>query len=497
MISRMKTKQNKTSTERVHQVIGRVSISGEESIAAATLSRDGQLLAVSSVSSTRLFRLVPSTGNGPKSIKIKKIKLDTELPGASSLQISADQKWLSVISYKNDVLLFRLSRSEDTISVPPKPLKLARVKRGVDTSSLQSYRRAISRQQFSPDSKVLVVSDLSGFVDCWSLQGEEDLSALDVEMKDEDASDDSDDDEETEDETRSHGQYWKNMESSKTMPQLDSAAIILSFRPSKLQTFQPNGVSHEQANGGMHEEDTSTNDKYNLFILTATHQLHEFSLTTGKLTDWSRRNSSDRLPETFRRIKDRAMGCLWHTKDDAQRLYLYGSNWLCFFDVARDFEVEETKKESNEGLLEGVSKKRKWAGESGAGDKMRDKDFQGFKPGVTITQDGVPVEKKTKTEQAVEKQRIIKAAEDEEDDDEESEEEEQDVIASRALRVKKGEKEGEGPRRTWHSFSYRPILVVVPMEEEDEFVEAVLVERPTWELKLPERLVGPHESKSL
>lgn len=513
-IWRIKNKQNKASSERVHRVIARIAVNGDESIAEAALSQDGQLLAVAAASETRLFRLVPTADATVDSVKVQKVKLEASLPGGSAVRISPDQKWLSIISHANEVILFRFTDGEDGVHVSRKPFRLARSKRGADTSSLQTYRRAITRQQFSADSRVLALTDLSGFIDCWTLEGEEDLSAPAVEMKDDedDSSNDSSSEDEDEDvESKSYGQFWKTMESAKSLPQLDSSALLLSFRPGKkIRRTQQNGVKpKQQVNGaneksevhpsdGEEEEEEEgagliekANEKYELLVLTASHQLYELDLSTGKLTDWSRRNTTDRLPEAFHKLKDRAMGGYWHTRPDAQRLYLYGSNWLFMFDVDKNLEGPEQKEEQN---LIARPNKRKWEGESGAGDKLRDEDYTGFKPGVVITQDGAASQKRIKKE---EQQNLIKVEGEEEDADEDDE---HDAHASRSLRVKQDadaqvntEDAEEGPRRTWHSFAYRPILAVVPLNETAEYIETVIVERPSWELDLPPRLVGPHD----
>jgi U3 small nucleolar RNA-associated protein 4 len=462
-----------------------LNIEGEESISAATLSQDGQLLAVSSSSATRLFRIIRNDHSIADRVKVRNVKLEKSLPGASSLQFSPDKKWLSLVSYNNEVLLFRLKHG---VKPSRQQLRLVRTKRGADTSSLQAYRRAITRQQFSPDSKVLVVSDLSGFVDCWSLEGEEDLTSTDVEMKEKDdgAAEDSSDDEDSEAETTQYGQYWKTMECSKTLPQLDSAAVVLTFRPSwSPHNALPNGVNHEA--------DSSPHDPYNLFILTTTHQLHEFSFSTGKLTDWSRRNPTSQLPGGFRKIRDRAMGNFWHQKKDALRLYLWGSNWVYMFDVSRDLQGEEQKDGDDEkGRLIETGRKRKWAESSGAGGVKKEEDYQGFRPGVEVTRGGVPVPKKLK----IEEERILDKAE-EDGEDEISEDNDEDEPSSRALRVKAETEVETGPWKSWYSFSYRPNLVVMPFTETPDYLETVVVERPGWELDLPPRLVGPYDSKSL
>ncbi|KIW07300.1 uncharacterized protein PV09_02150 [Verruconis gallopava] len=495
-----------------------MTIKGEEAIANASLSKDGELIAISTAAVTQLFR-ISRIEDGPKE-KLQIVKLTTEAPldAGRIVQISGDQKWLSIVTHNNDVLVFRLSRQENGVQLSKQPFRLERIKRGSDTSSLGSYRRRISRLQFSPDSKVLVVADLAGFIDCWQLEGIEDTSAPDVEMIDvgDDTSDNSssdEDDDNDQTEMKSFGQHWTRMVASKALPQLDSAALFLTFRPGRrTKKAEANGTPRKEINGiktkhapkqAVVERDDDalveqTNDKYELFVLTAKHQLYEFDLATGQLTSWSRQNTTDCLPDTFQKIKDRAMGCYWHTTLQAQRLYVYGSNWLFMLDVMQDFvpETKDEEPESENGGLIARPQKRNRQGKSGAGDKIRDEDYVGFKPGVESIQDGEPVKKKRKP--ADQTQPLNGQQTDREDDEDVDADEEP---ASKNLRGKRsrgqeadGEGElGDGPRKTWHSFAYRPILAVIPLQETASYIETVVVERPMWELDLPPRLLGPHD----
>jgi U3 small nucleolar RNA-associated protein 4 len=522
-IWRIRGRSSESSEGRLHRLLARVSIKGDEAIADAALSQSGRLLAVSTVSETRVFEL--STTNDPgDSLSIQKVEIETPLPGGYSVQISSDQKWLSLLTPSNNILVYRLGENEVGTQISKQPFRLDRIKRGADSTSLQSYRRTISRQQFSPGSKVLVVADLSGFIDCWKLEGEEDTSAPDADMQEADdaasESSSSSDDDDEEVEFRSYGQYWRRMDSSKTLPQLDSAALVLSFRPErKIKQIEQNGVKGKSVNGvhgnnlddATEEDDVEgadsierPNESYELVVLTASHRLYEFDLVAGKFTDWSRRNTSDRLPTAFQKLKDRAMGCYWHNTADAQRLYFYGSSWLFMFDVLQDFEadVESDASDKENRLLE-RPRKRKWEGESGAGDRIRDEDYVGFRPSLqTTTQNGEPVKKKKKKVEQ-EQQPQSSSAKEEVDDDEEEEEEDQ-IIPGGSLRLTQvpeagsdkdvdGGVGGKRPRRTWHSFAYRPILAVVPLQQTADYIETVLVERPLWELDLPPRLAGPHD----
>lgn len=504
------------SHDTITKPIASMTIEGEESITSCALSQDGQFLAVTTAANTQIWEFSELPDPKTDKIKVRRIRRGGKVIGGSSVQISPDQKWLSIITSSNKPVIYRLVAKKKVPRASGTSITLSRPsveKRGADKSALPSYREAVTHQQFSADSQVLIVSDLSGFMDCWQLEGEEDLSTPDVAMKDEDgASDDSDDsDDEDEAEVRIFGQSWKTMASAQDLPQLDSSALILTFRPGKkVQKALANGITNGDAVTSTEHQDHELtyipNEKHELFILTANHQLYEFDLSNGKLTDWSRRNPTSHLPETFLKIKDRAMGSYWHTRPIAQRLYLYGNNWVFMFDVEQDLDVPTpTVKEDGgaEENLTGKSNKRKWKGESGAGDKMRREDYKGFEPGVEVTLDGAvaPPLKNTKTETAA---GLIKAEGEgeDEDDDETAEEDEEEGVVATSLRINLdkeggGDEAGELPRKTWHSFAYRPVLAVIGLGERDDALETLLVERPLWEMGLPPRHAGPHEKSSI
>jgi U3 small nucleolar RNA-associated protein 4 len=121
-------------------------------------------------------------------------------------------------------------------------------------------------------------------------------------------------------------------------------------------------------------------------VLTTGHQLVEFHVLTGKLSDWSRRNPKAYLPAAFTVIKDRAMGAIWDVSQDRERLWLYGPSWMWMFDLSQDFPSEDAGDATEAAMPESQVikrepssfKKRKrgnnednWKSlNSGAGDRM-------------------------------------------------------------------------------------------------------------------------------
>ncbi|KAL3958489.1 hypothetical protein ACCO45_006651 [Purpureocillium lilacinum] len=48
-------------------------------------------------------------------------------------------------------------------------------------------------------------------------------------------------------------------------------------------------------------------------------------------------------------------------------------------------------------------------------------------------------------------------------------------------------------KKWWITYKYRPILGVVPVNRADQPLEVALVERPTWDVDMPDRYFAGHE----
>jgi len=121
---------------------------------------------------------------------------------------------------------------------------------------------------------------------------------------------------------------------------------------------------------------------------------------------------------------------------------------------------------------------------------MRDEDIRGFKP-IELSKSA----KKRKIEQPTTTVNGVTTEDNEE------------ILPSRRLKLREiaksrlngvsngvvAAKKEDAPRNSWHSFAYRPILAMLPLSEENEYLETVLIERPMWELDLPPRLTGAHD----
>jgi U3 small nucleolar RNA-associated protein 4 len=496
-------------------VVARLALQGEENITSASITQDGGLLAISTISTVKLFQLIrPQSGAGV-SLRIRKVDMPS-VTGTRSVRLSANGKWLSAISAENDIQLVRIVRTDDASEAPRALNRLQHLYRlerdDVPETQLRghsgSYERSIAYAEFSAESNVFAVVDLAGYVDTWVIEGHEDPTAPEVDVEDVApgiTDDDESDNEGVED--REHivflGQHWIRNPSGHLIPRLDSTPVLLSFQPSSDGSNQPlpNGnpaVHPTRHNPHPHSHELPATD-CRLLLVSAEHQLYLFDVMAGRLSEWSRRNPPSSYPREYLQLDLPAKGCVWDVSEEQQRIWLYGEKWLFMFDLTKDFTLS--------GVDNGASsKKRKRNGHknnSGAGD--------------AIPQSDVPVTKMRKFESSKNNEAgkaqwidVNKAGDVDTDDEEDVEESSQPLTILRRGdtqdeektngQVKNGVETGEGMEQQkrsdpwWHTLKYRPILGMLPIGTSvGQAPEVVLVERPSWDLDLPARFVGQHE----
>jgi U3 small nucleolar RNA-associated protein 4 len=466
--------------------------------------------------------------------------------GARLVQFSPDAKWLFIVDNNSQVFTVRIvhrdeqqcgADSADHLTVHPRVMKLKRLDRRHGepkanlVGALGNYDRVINRLAISSDSRIAVVGDLSGYLDSWVLRGYGgDAQPDGAEVESDDSSSnpslsEGDSHRGVEDTRFILDQRWIRNPSASLLPKLTSAPIVLSFRPS-LSAGAPQLNSNMVAHPTRHNPHPYSHDlpvgEDRLFVLTAEHQMYEFEVLKGRLSAWSRRNPTKNLPETFRRTRARAMGCVWDIKAGRECLWLYGSSWLWMFDLSRDFLST-----SDDRLMNEENKKRKRdeddlrKGTSGAGSKIRDSELE--------TGTGRKIRRITRSGQEEEQEWM--SLQSPQDSDGEGDEDGQEVSALAKLRLEIGEGgdddnsvqgaeaakrpdiPGQSPSQTawWSTYKYRPIMGIVPIGYAHDdasgeglaeaggahlgegLLEVVLVERPLWDVDLPPRYYGDQE----
>jgi U3 small nucleolar RNA-associated protein 4 len=434
------------------KLIAKIKIKGEANITSADLSTDGSMLAVSTAVDIKFFQL--RARKSDDGLKISKVtsRNTSFATGARLVQFSSDGKWLCIIRSDSQIVLSRIQQTPTQIVFRPHHSKVTRINRKTEKhiilGGLGTYDRTVTQVAFSSDSRILAVSDLAGYIDTFVLSGQEDLSQAPTTTNDDAASstDSSDSDSESDSESPKpklvFGQYWTRNPAASSIPKLPSALTILSFRPATAPTtsgvtthpiatrHNPNPLAHDLPTG----EDR-------LWVVTATSDIFEFEVLKGALSPWSRRNPTTRFPETFRKVRDQAKGCLWDVSEGRERVWLYGVGWLWMFDLANDFPDEQTRPDES-------SKKRKrvYGKEeaSGAGSLIPDS-----KLGIGMSRKVQRIEEGSEDVSLALRQR-----------DEDSDEDEYEVGPLQRNDNKPHESgmQEKRERNYWQTFKYRPIL---------------------------------------
>lgn len=524
---------------------------GEESITSADLSSDGSILAVSTVAELKLFRL----HHRSETLRVHKVEINRGVSrrAAKLLQFSPDSKWLATTGADDSVQLQRLLGNNKSRQIPnawPKAVGLKRLRRDLakaknKDSSLGNYNRSISCLAFSTDSRILAVSDNSGFLDTWVLEGYEDLTQEDDVEPGRVGSSLSSDDEDSEEDSPTVilGQHWIRNPAASLLVKLPAAPSVLSFRPSNTQSASAQGNGNTAVHPTRHNPHPHSHDlphgEDRLFVITAKNQMYEFNVLSGKLSDWSRRNPTSSLPRAFRDLRDRAKGVLWDIGGRSERIWLYGVAWLWMFDLSKDLPVvghELNELQAANGINGDVSLKRKRENEVSTSKHKRRDTGAGSK--ISETELGVGIGRKIRKLNGADVnggEWISLDREQESASDEEGSYVLADEHNSALVKIRRGTgdvaqllngpadetdasetddtrlaKRGDDERPPyWHTYKYRPILGIVPLgtetDDDDAAVdeeagdnspsglEVALVERPLWEVDLPPQYHGNQE----
>lgn len=491
------------------KVVARLALQGDENITSVSITQDGELLAVATADAVKLFQLIhPQAGLG-SALRIRKIEMP-DVEGVRNVRLSADGVWLAAVTALNEVRLVRIIRTNDPDDMPRPLASVARLQRvpreNIHATPLTgehgSYERSINHAEFSSDGNVFAVTDIAGFIDTWVVEGNEDPTAPEVDI-DDSASDASDEDDSDDDDVHGAkekfiflGQRWIRSPSGHLLPRLDSTPTLLSFQPCTDDSRpQPNGnpaVHPTRANPHPHSREVAATE-HKLLVTSAKQQLYIFEVIAGRLSEWSRRNPPSSYPSEYRMLDLPAKGCIWDVSASRQRLWLYGEKWLFMFDLSKDFPITEegSKKRKRDTAADTPRKVT-----SGAGDIIPSKESMVTKVRKYNGAPGKDTGKANWVDVHAPRTNAL-------DDDDEGESQPlaslrrtatQDEAANGDVPTGGEVAEVEQKASWWHTFKYRPILGMVSVSaEQGQPLEVVLVERPSWDLDLPPRFVGPHE----
>ncbi|KAI0839315.1 WD40 repeat-like protein [Hypoxylon sp. FL0890] len=491
-----------SNIEKNRKLLARILIKGEANITSASISHDGSLLVVSTTSDIKAFYLKPRSEARKDELKISKVEVHEVVSkqGATRLQISPDGKWLCAVQESNRVVILPILRDSAADSKPvlhPKATRLQRIERKlqkhVTLGGLGQYDRTITHIAFSPDSKMLAVADLAGYIDTWVLGAVRPRLQNGVNGTHDDASSSDSEDEEEEDETQDL--RWTRNPKGSLIPKLQAAPTVLSFS------------NHIPTSNSAPTSDDEAADDYTLLTITARPQVLLINPSIGSLTPWSRRNPITRFPVEFRNIRDLVKGALW----SGERIWLYGNTFLFMLDLSQDLAEPAQPYGLSNGELTKQGTKRKRGPDTGAGSKMV---IGAAGPTKIIHQvrgeltEEIPLD--GPVSDPMDEDEISQPAEESESEDSDDENLGELALLRGVQGKSTSESQSDERLAFWHTYKYRPILGIVPLDDEEdistngvagtisqkksqETIEVALVERPLWDVDMPDRYFGDGE----
>ncbi|KAL2023654.1 hypothetical protein VTK56DRAFT_1811 [Thermocarpiscus australiensis] len=471
--------QASASLRKNRKFLAQVLVKGDSHISSAAISEDGTLLVASTASDIKVFQLDFSSRPHFEQPQIKGVDMATAGLGATNVQISPDKQWISWVEEGSRVMVASVRTSESaagTSYTVSRPCKLHRLRRQVPKhlllGGLGSYDRNITQMAFSPDSRMLGVADLAGYIDTWVLRGpSEQTNGTGGEDDDGASSGYSSDSSEEEPEDAESERWVRNAEAA-LLPKLNSAPVVLSFS----RTRRDDG-------------------DYDLLVITTLKQLFIFNPLHGVLSEWSRRNTYLKLPEPFKDTRDQVKGVVWQ----GPRAWIYGVSSLFMLDLSQDFDPEKDAPEGKNGRNQGTKRKR-GVQESGAGGRMEKHSLVPQRVRIAAGPDGGKWEDVEVAE--AEDQKSIGASSGVEDDDDDTDGGELQRLRDHEGGANAQHAEREGQRaKWWHTYQFRPILGIVPVEGTQQQgaaggippLEVALVERPLSGDDLPDRYFAEGE----
>ncbi|KAG8674308.1 U3 small nucleolar RNA-associated protein [Fusarium poae] len=448
------------------KLIKTIVVKGDSNITSATIDDEGSLLIVATAIDVKAFKLEHQDPVKPSDVRVSSSELPLKLAGvgATKVQLSPNAQWLCAIQDGSHVAIGALDpvTPRPELIFSPNVQRLTRLRRSIQrhilNGGLGKYDRTITQIAFSPDSKMLAVSDIAGYIDTWILSdGQKTKSEGDASSSGE--SDSSDEEEEL----SQNIERWIRNPNAKLLPKLQSSATVLSFSADVPRAK----VSPRSSFDGI-DATADHVDDYTLLTITSSWSLRTFHPLQGSLTPWSRRNGRSELPAAVQDLLDLAKGVFW----EGSRAWIYGVSFLLMLDLAQDLP-KSLESDSNDKSL-----KRKRTGPStGAGGRME----QGAIAPSLVRKHTAGQWEDVDMEDAPQENDIS---------DDEAEQPDGELAQLRNRReVGKDTEAAEtgGERKSWWmTYKYRPIFGVVPISTADQPLEVALVERPTWDVDMPE-----------
>ncbi|KAK0391803.1 hypothetical protein NLU13_1302 [Sarocladium strictum] len=456
------------STQEDRKLLKTILVKGDSNITSASINRNGTLLFIATGTDIKAFRLEHSKPLKPADVTLTTLDLPERVAqrGATRITLSPDERWLSIIREGTQVTVAQLIADDEEIQIRLQQVRRLHrdIPRYVANGGLRSYDRNITQACFSPDSKMLAVADIAGYIDTWILSDNSSTANSNVPSDDDDA---SSGDESSDGEAADNGsEQWRRNPTAKLLPKLPSAPVVLSF-------------SGDCPLGSTTNNSGSSANDYTLLAITSSWYILTFHPLQGQLTDWSRRNPRKTLPGPIRDLLDLAQGVFW----EGSRVWVYGISFLFMIDTSQDMPTLGQVCEAQENGTKGTKRKRTGP-ITGAGGKMA--------KGNTV-----PHQVLRHTGKKAEDLDMEGEAEDSDvNSDEEMEEANGELSELRQSNDQQSSQavvSTDGQKRWWITHKYRPVLGMVALSDPGQPLEVALVERPTWDVEMAEKYYAGNE----
>lgn len=462
-----------------------IVVKGDSNIASAAINQEGTLLFVSTATDVKAFSLEHNHPAKPSDVKLSAIELPAKLSqlGATQVKLSPDGQWLLAVQEGSRVLMANIQSegaSTETFTPSIKLQRLSRLRRRIpryiQNGGLGSYDRSITQITFSADSKMVATADLAGYIDTWALRGHEKnlQSGENTETIDDaaSASSDSDSSDEEDEGAVDMQDRWIRNPNAKLLPKLPSSPVVLSF-----SDYVPGHESPAEAK----EEGI---DDYILTAITSSWNVLAFNPRHGALTPWSRRHPRKALPAPVQDLLDLPKGIVWQ----GARMWVYGVSFLLMLDMGQDLPKPSDVDSGDLQLLTQGNKRKRTGHTTGAGGKMERDNLAPHQV------------RKHGADEQYEDIDVVEAPQlDESDSDDDMPDAGGELSKLRSKPnssdavVQSTESTKDEPKKWWITYKYRPILGIVPIDTSGQDLEVALVERPTWEMDMPEKYFAGDE----
>jgi len=453
---------------RNRKLLGQILVQGESNITSAAISNDGTLLVASTSTEVKAFQLRYDGASSSARLHVRKV-IVLEASAATKVEISPDRSWVCWVDEGDKVMAARVSSDDGSAYAISHPYRLHRLRRQtakyILLGGLGSYDRRVTQIAFSPDSRILCVADLAGYIDTWVLRlPGKPKNSINGEVDDEASSTSSI--ESLDEEAERPEERWFRNPSAALLPRLGAIPVALTFAPTRLEE----------------------GSEYSLVAVTTNRSIFVFDPLRGSLSDWTRRNPISKFPESFRMQRDVVKGIIWQ----GPRAWIYGVSYLFMIDLSRDLPEPDPRED---GQKKGTKRKRN-GHEAGAGGKMN-MDHSLVPQEIKTTNGADGVEWVDVDMADADDQKSVGASSAFDDDDDDT-----DPGELQRMRDGQGANGEDAPKRApwWNTYQYRPILGIVPLSSapskkrrggaaSDRLppLEVAIVERPRFELDLPPR----------